>query len=392
MVVEARDARRAEVGEGGLGAVNLARAVGNCAAAAGELGREEVADQCAGGGDERVAVIEAEPGEGGDLEELEECLARFGGAEVPLRLGCGGDRQGREGGGEAGGRLAGGGLGVEKLGHAAAGELVGDLVGLDVQDVELAGGEFRDGEGGGAGGERGGAGVFAVSWGGCCFRREADGGEDVGGVVVEQVLVDERAGGEDGGDAALDDGVLGFGFRGVFQLVADGDAEAGVDQLAGVGVELVVGDAGHGDAGGALGEGEADRLGCGDGVVVEHLVEVAHAEHEQAVGVRLFELGVLPHCRGVAGVVGHRFGMVVDGAQKWRDRQAFPMKNARRGPGVLRGKWSGGESNSRPRHCERRALPTELPPRFLDGRSIAARGPGASLTEVGERRKASGEC
>ncbi len=25
--------------------------------------------------------------------------------------------------------------------------------------------------------------------------------------------------------------------------------------------------------------------------------------------------------------------------------------------------WSGGESNSRPRHCERRALPTELPPR-----------------------------
>src|SRR5882724_10246857 len=25
-------------------------------------------------------------------------------------------------------------------------------------------------------------------------------------------------------------------------------------------------------------------------------------------------------------------------------------------------KWSGGGSNSRPRHCERRALPTELPP------------------------------
>ena len=27
-------------------------------------------------------------------------------------------------------------------------------------------------------------------------------------------------------------------------------------------------------------------------------------------------------------------------------------------------KWSGGESNSRPQHCERCALPTELSPRF----------------------------
>ena len=37
--------------------------------------------------------------------------------------------------------------------------------------------------------------------------------------------------------------------------------------------------------------------------------------------------------------------------------------------GFLR-KWSGGGSNSRPRHCERRALPTELPPR-----SILPKGP-----------------
>ncbi len=36
-------------------------------------------------------------------------------------------------------------------------------------------------------------------------------------------------------------------------------------------------------------------------------------------------------------------------------------------------KWSGGESNSRPHHCERCALPTELPPQHA-GRGLLARG------------------
>ena len=61
--------------------------MGHRAAAAGELRGQEVADQRAGGGDERVAVVEAEAGEGGDLEELVQGLARLSGAEVPLRLG-----------------------------------------------------------------------------------------------------------------------------------------------------------------------------------------------------------------------------------------------------------------------------------------------------------------
>ena len=67
------------------------------------------------------------------------------------------------------------------------------------------------------------------------------------------------------------------------------------------------GDAGEWDAGGSLGEGEADGLGDVDGVVVEHLVEVADAEHEDAAGVLPLEAVVLLH-RGRFARVGHGRG------------------------------------------------------------------------------------
>lgn len=52
----------------------------------------------------------------------------------------------------------------------------------------------------------------------------------------------------------------------------------------------------------------------------------------------------------------------------------FPATPEKRKSPVKQGfsfKWSGGESNSRPHHCERCALPAELPPRA--GRSVCPR-------------------
>ena len=60
---------------------------------------------------------------------------------------------------------------------------------------------------------------------------------------------------------------------------------------------------------------------------------------------------------------------------EWRPRQ------------VTGNKWSGGESNSRPLHCERSALPTELPPQN-DRLSISATFPRVSPSPDGKTCKA----
>src|SRR5688572_22908207 len=52
----------------------------------------------------------------------------------------------------------------------------------------------------------------------------------------------------------------------------------------------------------------------------------------------VFEAQETPHCRTPAG-------------------------NLKTGFGEIYNEWSGRESNPRPLHCERSALPTELPPR-----------------------------
>ena len=71
----------------------------------------------------------------------------------------------------------------------------------------------------------------------------------------------------------------------------------------------MVGDAAHGDGFGfvAGGEGELELAGGDDGVVVEELVEVAEAEEDERVGVRVFGGAVLPHDGGQA-VVGSNCG------------------------------------------------------------------------------------
>ncbi len=50
-------------------------------------------------------------------------------------------------------------------------------------------------------------------------------------------------------------------------------------------------------------------------------------------------------------------------------RELWRAPSSARRPAASRGWWSGRESNPRPSHCERDALPTELPPQFPQKRA-----------------------
>jgi len=185
---------------------------------------------------------------------------------------------------DPGGEVAVGGFGVEDFGGAEAGEFIDEGGGGGGDEGEGAGGEFDGGDVGG--------GIVAT------FGEE-DGGGDAGGGFVEEGFVDEGAGREDAGDGAIDDAL---GLFGILDLITDGDAVALFDEAAEVVFCRVMGDARHGEAGGAFGEGETEGFGDGDGVVAEHFVEIAHAEEEDAVGVGGLEAGVLAHGGGGGGI------------------------------------------------------------------------------------------
>ena len=115
---------------------------------------------------------------------------------------------------------------------------------------------------------------------------------------IQQGVVGDGAGRDDPRHFALHQPL---GQLGVFHLFADGRPEARGDQLAQVAFQLMVGEAGHGDGVVALvaaGQGQVEHAGGGLGVVVEHLVEVAHAEQQQGVGARPLRLLVLLHHGG----------------------------------------------------------------------------------------------
>ena len=106
------------------------------------------------------------------------------------------------------------------------------------------------------------------------------------------------AGRHDAGDFAPDQFL---GHARVFHLVADGDAEAFLDQARNVALGRVIGHAAHRDGLTlflvARGEGDFELAGGGDGVFKEELVEVAQAEHQQGAGNLLLDGVVLPHQR-----------------------------------------------------------------------------------------------
>ena len=115
---------------------------------------------------------------------------------------------------------------------------------------------------------------------------------------IQQGIVGDGAGRDDPRHLAADQP---FGQLGVFDLFADGRPHPGGDQLAQVAFQLVIGKAGHGDGVFALlaaGQRQIEHAGGRLGVVVEHLVEVAHAKQQQRVGTRPLRFLILLHHGG----------------------------------------------------------------------------------------------
>ena len=182
---------------------------------------------------------------------------------------------------------------------------------LPLVDQDLSGGDgleelveprpvdFGEGELARRGVDEGEADVVLVA----ALGAPADGGEVVGPLRVEEAVVEGDARRHHLDDAALDDlpGVLR-----IFELLADGHPQPGGDELGQVAVEGVVGEAGEGDVGGApvraLRERDAEHAADGLGVLLEGLVEVAHAEEQDGAGVALLDLVVLPHERRLPGL------------------------------------------------------------------------------------------
>ena len=116
---------------------------------------------------------------------------------------------------------------------------------------------------------------------------------------VQQRVVGERAGADDPRHLAPHEPL---GLLRVFRLIADGDAQAGGDELAEIAFKLMVGEAGHGDRifpFVAAGERQIEHSGGGFGVVEKHLVEIAHAKQQNRIPAgRLGVLILLHHRRG----------------------------------------------------------------------------------------------
>ena len=124
--------------------------------------------------------------------------------------------------------------------------------------------------------------------------------EHVVAPLIEEGLVRNGAGRDDAHHLAFH---RSLGFPGFAALLADGDGLTLAHQFRQVGVERDDGHAGHGNrsAGGraALGERDVEQLRGAARVLVEHLVEVAHAVEQQHVRVLRLDAQVLLHHRGV---------------------------------------------------------------------------------------------
>jgi len=118
-------------------------------------------------------------------------------------------------------------------------------------------------------------------------------GEEVVLFLAERV-VDGRAGGQDAGDFTADYFLRQLG---IFHLFADRDAEAFAQQALQIPFGCVIRHAAHRDGAFTVagGEGDLQLAGGDDGVVVEELVKIAHAEEEQGIRVLLLGHGPLAH-------------------------------------------------------------------------------------------------
>ena len=116
---------------------------------------------------------------------------------------------------------------------------------------------------------------------------------------LQALRFQDQTGGDDAHHVAPDH-ALGQ-FR-IFDLLADRYLESPVDELGDVGGGGMVGETAQGDGVLAVlvarGQGNLQDLGSGQGVFEEHLIEVAHPEEKDAVGIAFLDFRVLPHGGG----------------------------------------------------------------------------------------------
>ena len=124
------------------------------------------------------------------------------------------------------------------------------------------------------------------------------GQQGVGASLREQGLIGNRAGGNDTLDPALD---RPLAQRRVPHLFANRNRLTLPDQTGQITVGGMTGHARHRDrlAGGfaALGQGNIQQAGGLAGVFIKQLIEVAHLEKKQHIGIFGLETEILPHNR-----------------------------------------------------------------------------------------------
>ena len=250
------------------------------------LGVAEVGDERPGGLDLGAVVVDPEAGQGGRAELVVEDLMGLLEDEVPRRPARHDGRVPVAEAADPGGVEAG--LRDQDLGGVEPGDLVEQLGPAHAGQGEPPGRELDPGQ--------------------AELAANLDhGGQVIRGAGVEEGILGQGARRDHADDVTLDDPL---GEAGVFDLLADRRADAGLHQLGEVGFERGVGEAGH--LGGvrplvlvAGRHGEAEEFGGPLGVVAEHLVEVAHAEEEQGAGIAGLELAILLHHRGRGEVAAH---------------------------------------------------------------------------------------
>ena len=124
--------------------------------------------------------------------------------------------------------------------------------------------------------------------------------EDVVAAFLEQCLVGDGARRDDAHHLPLH---RSLGLAGIAALFANGHGLALADQPCEIGIEGDRGYTRHRDGragrGTALGERDVEQLGGAPRVLVEHLVEIAHAIEQEHVRVLRLDAQVLLHHRGM---------------------------------------------------------------------------------------------
>ncbi len=120
--------------------------------------------------------------------------------------------------------------------------------------------------------------------------------------LVQQRIVDHRAGCDNARNAALDQAL---GFTRIADLFSDRYRFAEADQLGQIAIQRMHRYARHRNRRAcrlaALGQRDVEQARRAPRVVVEHLIEVAHAEQQQQIRLLGLERQVLAHQWGVVG-------------------------------------------------------------------------------------------